>query len=330
MTDPKSIPALQGKSLQLGYLHQGVRKEILSDLNFDLYSGELTCLLGPNGVGKSTLIKAILGQISPWKGELRLQGSPITLLSLEEMALKLAVVLTEPVFPGNMTVEQLVALGRTPHTGWSGRLQEKDREAVEKAISRTKIGYLRAERLSEISDGQRQKAMIARAIAQDGAVILLDEPTAHLDLVNRFEIMQLLREIAQEEQKAILVVTHDLEIAVETADQFWLMTCGNPLLTGSPEDLILSGKINQLLPSQKYQYSPKRGRLEVQEDIMEFPVQGPEDLVYWVQKALKKAKILGIPTEIRVKENPFSLEMNSRSFASLEEFIQFLKSNPRS
>ena len=325
MPNPKSNIALQGKSLQLGYLHKGAKKEILSNLNFELYSGELTCLLGPNGVGKSTLIKAILGQIHPWKGELLLQGSPISTYSLEELALRLAVVLTEPVFPGNMTVEQLVALGRTPHTGWSGRLQEKDREAVENAISRTKIGYLTKERLSEISDGQRQKTMIARAIAQDGEVILLDEPTAHLDLVNRFEIMQLLREIAIEEQKAILVVTHDLEIGVETADKFWLMTCGNPLVSGSPEDLILSGKINQLLPSKKYFYSAKRGRLEMEEDALELSIQGSEEWVYWVKKAFRKAKITQVPSMILVKENPFSLEMDSRTFASLEEIIQFLQ-----
>ena len=328
-TSPSSI-ALQGKSLQLGYIHKGSKKEILSDLNFELFSGELTCLLGPNGVGKSTLIKAILGQIHPWKGELLVQGVPISTISLEQLALRLAVVLTEPVYPGNMTVEQLVALGRTPHTGWSGRLQEKDWEAVEKAISRTKIGYLRKERLSEISDGQRQKAMIARAIAQDGELIILDEPTAHLDLVNRFEIMQLLREIAISEQKAILVVTHDLEIAVETADRFWLMTCGNPLITGSPEDLIISGKINQLLPSKKYQYSRQRGRLEAQDQNQEIPIQGPEDLVYWVKKAMAKAGISQISSEIRIKGNPLCLEIGADSFASLEEFIQFLRTNPNS
>lgn len=325
MTNSKSNLALQGKSLHLGYLHQGSKKEILTNLNFELYSGELTCLLGPNGVGKSTLIKAILGQIHPWKGELILQGSPISTISLEQLALRLAVVLTEPVFPGNMTVEQLVALGRTPHTGWSGRLSEKDREAVENAISSTKIGYLRKERLSEISDGQRQKAMIARAIAQNGELIILDEPTAHLDLVNRLEIMQLLREIAIEEQKAILVVTHDLEIAVETADRFWLMTCSNPLISGCPEDLIISGKINQLLPSEKYQYSPQSGRLEVQDKVSELSIQGPAHLAFWVRKALDKAGVSKYKTEIQVKENPFQLEVNSQIFASLEELIQFLK-----
>ncbi|MDP3473652.1 MAG: ABC transporter ATP-binding protein, partial [Algoriphagus sp.] len=207
--------ALEGKGLSLGYFHQKAKKEILQDLSFQLFSGELTCLLGPNGVGKSTLIKAILGQIKPWQGEILLENQVLQKFGTEELAKRISVVLTDPVFPGNMTVGQLVALGRTPHTGWSGKLSEQDRGIVEKALSDTKIGYLRDERLSEISDGQRQKAMIARALAQNGQLMILDEPTAHLDLVNRFEIMQVLREIASQKGKAVLVVTHDLDIAVE-------------------------------------------------------------------------------------------------------------------
>ncbi|TNF39574.1 MAG: ABC transporter ATP-binding protein, partial [Cytophagales bacterium] len=220
---------LQGKDLQLGYLKNGKRREVLAHLDFELFTGEMTCLLGPNGVGKSTLVKAIMAQLQPWQGSLNLDGQAISSYSQERLARKMAVVLTEPVFPGNMTVGELVALGRTPYTGWSGRLSLEDQKEVEKAIALTNIVYLKSERLSEISDGQRQKAMIARAIAQNGDLIILDEPTAHLDLVNRFEIMDLLREIALEENKGVLVVTHDLEIAIETADRFWLLTCGNPL-----------------------------------------------------------------------------------------------------
>ena len=195
--------ALAGKGLSIGYLSQKAKKVILSDLDFKLYFGELTCLLGPNGVGKSTLIKAILSQINPWSGSIELENQSIAGFSPEELAKKIAVVLTDPVFPGNMTVGQLVALGRTPHTSWSGKLNDTDRVVVEKALYDTKMTYLRDERLSEISDGQRQKAMIARALAQDGQVMILDEPTAHLDLVNRFEIMSLLRDISQKQQNAI-------------------------------------------------------------------------------------------------------------------------------
>ena len=198
---------LQGKGLSLGYFHRKVRKEVLDGLDFRLLKGELTCLLGPNGVGKSTLIKAILGQIRPWKGEILLENQPIQNFGTEELAKRIAVVLTDPVFPGNMTVGQLVALGRTPHTGWSGRLNERDREIVEQALADTKINYLRDERLSEISDGQRQKAMIARALAQDGQLMILDEPTEGLDVDAAHALLADLPALL--EGRSLRVITHD-------------------------------------------------------------------------------------------------------------------------
>lgn len=320
--------ALSGKSLSLGYFHQKAKKEILSDLDFELFSGELTCLLGPNGVGKSTLIKAILGQIHPWKGSIQLDQQSITNFSVEELAKRIAVVLTDPVFPGNMTVGQLVALGRTPHTGWSGKLNSTDREIVEKALSDTKISYLRDERLSEISDGQRQKAMIARALAQDGRVMILDEPTAHLDLVNRFEIMTLLRDLAHSQQKAILVVTHDLDIALETADRFWLLNCGTPLISGKPEDLIISGQINQLLPGEKYRFSVERGKLEPEIRDLKFEIEGPKELVFWVEKALWKAGIADVNSPIFIEKSPFSITLGEMKFKSIDSLVSFFKNPP--
>lgn len=313
--------ALSGTGLSLGYVQQKVKKQILSNLDFELFAGELTCLLGPNGVGKSTLIKAILGQIHPWEGVIRLENQVITNFSLEELAKRLAVVLTDPVFPGNMTVGQLVALGRTPHMGWSGKLNPNDREIVEKALSDTHISYLRDERLSEISDGQRQKAMIARALAQDGSVMILDEPTAHLDLVNRFEVMSLLGEIAHSQQKAILVVTHDLDIAIETADRFWLLNCGTPLISGKPEDLILSGQINQLLPSDRYRFNLSRGRMEVESDELSLDIQGPSEVVFWVKKALSKAGVKGLDSTISVKLNPLLIFYRGKEFRRVEDLL---------
>lgn len=317
--------ALEGKELSLGYRKGKTSKEILSGLNFQLFSGEMTCLLGPNGVGKSTLIKAILGQIAPFSGNLSLEGKDIKTSSLESLAKQIAVVLTDPIFPGNMTVGQLVALGRTPHTGWSGRLNEQDRVLVEKALSDTKITYLQDERLSEISDGQRQKAMIARALAQDGQVLILDEPTAHLDLVNRFEIMSLLRDIAVNRGKGILVVTHDLDIAIETADRFWLLNCGTPLISGRPEDLILSGQVNQLLPSDKYRFNLIRGRIELEGDASEFWIEGPQELVFWVKKSLRKAGISEVQGQITIQHNPLFLTYSGQKFGTLEGLIQYLK-----
>ncbi|TDQ16390.1 iron complex transport system ATP-binding protein [Algoriphagus boseongensis] len=326
MSTRKAHIALEGKGLSLGYVHQKQRKEILSDLNFQLISGELTCLLGPNGVGKSTLIKAILGQITPWKGTLSLENQPISSFDLKTLAKKIAVVLTDPVFPGNMTVGQLVALGRTPYTGWSGKLSLEDHEIVEKALSDTKITYLKEERLSEISDGQRQKAMIARALAQDGDILILDEPTAHLDLVNRFEIMTLLREIAKNQDHAVLVVTHDLDIALETADRFWLLNCGTPLIADRPESLILNGSINQLLPGEKYAFNLSRGKVEAQLLENQLKIKGPKEQVFWVEKALLKAGISRLEHEVSVLSEPFTIQTEKGNFSSLDSFIQSLDS----
>lgn len=311
---------LEGIGLQLGYSQEGVRKPLLENLNFELVAGELTCLLGPNGVGKSTLIKAILGEISPWEGQLLLEQKTLSSYSIQDRAKHIAVVLTDPIFPGNLTVGQLVALGRTPHTNWLGQLGDTDRVLVEKALADTHIGYLRDARLGELSDGQRQKAMIARALAQDGSVIVLDEPTAHLDLVNRLEIMSLLREISHSQSKAILVVTHDLDIALETADRIWILNCGIPLLSGTPEDLVLSGQIQALFPSDRYRFNVARGRVEWSQAMPDFQIEGPAEQAYWVKKALVKAGITSLDQTLVISE-PFGLKVGEESFRSIEDFI---------
>lgn len=321
---------LKSKNLNIGYLSGKKFKAIAEDLNFNLEKGKLTCLLGPNGVGKSTLVKTIMGQVPPLNGEIFLEGKPLTSYSQKALAKRIAVVLTEKITTGNLTVGQLVALGRIPHTGWLGKLSVEDQNKVEQAISQTHIGYIRNQPLSECSDGQLQKTMIARALAQDGDILILDEPTAHLDLVNRFEIMHLLRQIAKESKKAVLVVTHDLDIAIETADIFWLMQCGQPLVTGLPEDLILNGQINLLLPSDRLSFNPKTGKVQPKIDESSIHIEGPEAIVQWVQAALQK----NIPfdklqaVQIRVEQNPLRIFMKrgemEREFLGIGGLLEFL------
>ncbi|SDD58325.1 iron complex transport system ATP-binding protein [Algoriphagus faecimaris] len=316
---------LVGKNISLGYPNKDAPKVVLEALNFELCSGQLTCLLGPNGVGKSTLIKAMMGQLIPLEGRLELDGKRVSDFSYENLSKQLSVVLSEPQLPSNLTVEQLVGLGRTPYLTWSGSLSQYDKEIVQRALSTTHIEYLRKELIGEISDGQRQKAMIARAVAQDCPLMILDEPTAHLDLVNRYEIMRLLQQIAHQEQKAILVVTHDLEIALETADYFWLLTCGAPLLGGLPEDLVISGSINQLYPSGTYRFDQKRGRVEFESDTLEWSVTGEEELIFWLKKSLIKAGIKKIQSPVKVMGKPFTIDFEGESFSKLETFLQFLQ-----
>ena len=313
-----------GKGLTLGYGKAPKGKVILEDLNFQLKKGEMTCLLGANGVGKSTLIKAILGILKPWKGEIEILGKNLSTLDPAQIAKKLSVVLTEPFLSGNMTVKQLVALGRIPHTDWHGKLGNKDYEAISKALRLTKTQDIQDERLSEISDGQRQKAMIARALAQDGEIMILDEPTAHLDLVNRFEIMNLLAMIAKEENKSLLVVTHNLEIALDTAHQFWILQKSDSLITGIPEDLVLNGQINHLFSGDKFSFNLVKGKLETKREKIEYTIQGPEDLIFWVEKALQKAGLTKLSSEVQVKKNPFEILVNQHQFTQIEPFIQYL------
>jgi iron complex transport system ATP-binding protein len=280
-------------------------------------------------VGKSTLIKTIMGQIPVLKGEITLTGKPISNFNSKLLAKKIAVVLTDKNSLGNLTVYQLVSLGRIPHTSWLGNLSTQDHEVVERALAATSTSYLKDKVLSELSDGQLQKVMIARALVQDGEVLILDEPTAHLDLINRFEIMHLLRSIAQEEGKAVLVVTHDLDIAIETADEFWLMQCGLPLECAAPEDLIISGKINLLLPNGSLKFNPVSGK--IQDSIpYDFPmIQGDEMLSNWLKLIIKKNSLIFADDLqlISVSNYPFLIKLKweekDQVFNSFKTFLEY-------
>jgi iron complex transport system ATP-binding protein len=315
------------KNLTLGYSNRKPKKAVLENLSFQLFENELTCLLGPNGVGKSTLIKAILGQLKPWNGELTLNERNIQNFSNAELSKALSVVLSEPVLPGNMTVGQLVALGRIPHTGWTGRLDKHDLDLVENALYLTKTEELKEERLSEISDGQRQKAMIARALAQDGKVMVLDEPTAHLDLVNRYQIMHLLRDIATKQQKSILVVTHDLEIALETADRLLLLSNTFPLVSGLPEDLVVFGQLDRLLPGDEFRFNIEKGKIEQKNPASEIMITGNQVIGFWVRKALDKVGITKLEHPIFVSDGDFTLTFAEREFHRIEDLVEYLQKN---
>lgn len=227
---------LHVKNFSVGYSEGDVNHVLFENIDLELHAGELVCFMGANGIGKSSLIRTIAGLQKPLS---RLTPGP------EVDPRKISVVLTDRVNAVNMTVEELVALGRYPYLDWSIKLRTEDRRIIEDSIRDTHIQNIRGKKLYELSDGQLQMAMIARALAQDTPVVLLDEPTAHLDLNNRVEIMNLLRNLARSSHKAILVATHELDLALQTADLIWLATQHRKIITGIPEDLVLNGSFDE-------------------------------------------------------------------------------------
>lgn len=231
-----SIAAIETKGLSIGYrLKGGKRKVVHDDLNLRLVSGEVTCLLGLNGAGKSTLLRTLCGFQPPLGGEIRLMEKPLSGYSQANFSLTVDVVLTEKTNAGGITVYELVSLGRHPYTGFFGQLKKQDREIIEQSLEAAGIAHKANNYVSELSDGERQKAMIAKALAQQCPIILLDEPTAFLDVTSRIETMVLLHRLAADGRKAILLSTHDLDLAIQMGDCLWLRRKGARWLAGLPK-----------------------------------------------------------------------------------------------
>mgnify|MGYP000793155494 CR=1 FL=1 len=246
-----STPIIEGCDLSIGYRSGKQVKTVHRHLNFSLHRGELTCLLGANGAGKSTLLRTLAATQMPLEGSLKLLGRPIASYSERERSRTIGVVLTDKTQAGGLTVYELVALGRQPHTGFFGRLHARDHEVIRHALQAVGITHKAQTYTSELSDGERQKAMIAKALVQECPLILLDEPTAFLDVTSRIETMNLLHRLAVEEQKAILLSTHDIEQALILADRLWLLTREGGLECGVTEDLILHNRMDSLFPQNK-------------------------------------------------------------------------------
>ncbi len=233
---------IQTHNLSIGYKN----KVLARNVNVVLQPGALVCLLGQNGVGKSTLIRTIANLQASISGELTIEGQPIHSFAKGDLARKIGIVTTQRVGASNMKVREMVALGRYPYTNWIGKESATDKQAIQDSISICEIDYIQSHKLGEISDGQYQKVMIARALAQDTEYLILDEPTAHLDIVNRRLVFKLLAEVAQKRDKGVLVSTHELDLALEFSDQLWLMDFNAPMINGTPEELQNDGSIDKV------------------------------------------------------------------------------------
>lgn len=247
----KIADILTTDDLSIGYKNGKSYKVLMEGLHLKIPKGKYIALLGANGVGKSTLIRTLANLQDALQGTVILKGKDIRDYSAKEFAREVSLVLTDPIQSANLNVLELVEMGRYPFTNWTGKLREIDLEKVEKAIHLCAIGYLKNANVTEISDGQLQKAMIARALAQDGDLMLLDEPTVHLDANNRYTVLELLRNLVNETQKSILISTHQVEIALNMADEIWLATCGEAIKCGTPAELVKNGDIERAFPYLK-------------------------------------------------------------------------------
>ncbi|MCA9919215.1 MAG: ABC transporter ATP-binding protein [Anaerolineales bacterium] len=285
-----SGPILCTENLAIGYPNRKADPVVVAEnIGVGLQPGELVCLLGPNGAGKSTLMRTLAGMQMALNGRIHLNNRPLASLSARELARHLSVVLTEPINEGMLTGWDLVALGRHPYTNWSGKLTAADETAVHQAIAAVGATPLAQRHVNTLSDGERQKIMIARALAQEPKVMLLDEPTAFLDLPRRVEIMHILRQLARDSQCAILLSTHDLDLALRNADKIWLMPKGGALQVGTPEELVLNGSFEAAFQADGVRFDPHTGSFK-----MALQVAGQVDLVgdglsaLWTRRALER------------------------------------------
>lgn len=228
---------LKAEDLTTGYTHRSGREKAVSkNLNLRMYEAEVVAMIGPNGSGKSTLLRSVCGMQRILGGDLSLLGKTIEKYTARELSRVISVVLTGRYQPGHLTAERLVSLGRHPHTNFFGRITDRDLEVVEWALQSSGAADYRQRPVDELSDGELQKVMIARALAQEPSLILLDEPAAFLDITRKYELMHLLHRIARGNSTAVLVTSHDLDLVLEVADRVWLMTEQGAVYEGIPGD----------------------------------------------------------------------------------------------
>jgi iron complex transport system ATP-binding protein len=247
--------------LTIGYRQGNQTKTVQKRLNLHADQGTFVALIGPNGCGKSTLIRTLGGLLPTISGTITHGGSTLESLTLKERATRFSLVLTEAVQVKYMTVHQLVSMGRHPYTTYYGHMSDSDKLYVQQALGAVHMTDFADRPFMELSDGERQRVMIAKALAQQTPVILLDEPTTYLDLPNRIETMMLLKQLTLEAGKTILVSTHEIDLAIRLADQIWLLNKTGASNTGTPSELIHRGVIQSTFASESFGFEPETGRV---------------------------------------------------------------------
>lgn len=260
MTSNKTI--LTTANLSIGYHSKRQHHTIAENLNLNLAAGHLISLVGANGIGKSTLLRTLTGIQKPLKGSVFLNEKNLHDFNSLELAQNLSLVLTEKLPPSNLTVFELIALGRQPYTNWLGNLSSEDYEKVNQVIELTQIEHLVSKKHHEISDGQLQIVLIARALAQDTPLIILDEPTTHLDLLHKVSVFKLLKKLSKETDKCILFSTHDIDLAIQLSDEMIIMT-EDYVVQNQPCNLITQGVFNTLFKDDAITFDGEKGKFVI-------------------------------------------------------------------
>lgn len=253
---------LRASQISIGYSHKKEKTTVASNIDLSLEKGKLIALIGGNGIGKSTLLKTLTGIQKPLSGTVFLNNIDIHELDSLDLAQNLSVVLTEKLPPSNLTVFELIALGRQPYTNWIGKLTDVDITKVNEAMQLTQISHLATKKHFEISDGQLQKVLVARALAQDTPLIVLDEPTTHLDLLHKVALFKLLKKLTHETGKCILFSTHDIDMAIQLSDEMIIMT-PEKIEQDQPCNFIMKGSFNTLFKDEHIAFDAEKGKFVI-------------------------------------------------------------------
>lgn len=292
---------LSFSDLKIGYYSGKTGNILLPPLNASARHGELIAVIGKNGIGKSTLLRTLAGLQKPIGGDILYYNKNLHDHSRMELARKVGYISTEIVKVSNMRVYDLVALGRFPHTNWIGKIEPGDNDAIINALAMTSMQSFTGKFISELSDGERQKTMIARILAQDTGIMIMDEPTAFLDVAGKYEIFHLMNMLSAEKDKTIIFSTHDLQLAINQADKIWLIL-DSELIEGAPEDLVIAGAFDHLFNSRAVLFNSEDGTYSYQNELKgRIFIEGSGKARHWTEKAINRAGF----TITNERTNPF-------------------------
>lgn len=319
---------LNTEGLSVGYRTGNKETIILSCLDLTLRQGELVCLLGANGIGKTTLLRTLSGVQPPLSGNIYVNGKDLASYTPQQRSRLISIVYTDRTLAGALTVAELVSLGRHPYTGFFGRLEADDKEVISRALETVGMAHKANCYVATLSDGERQKAMIARAFAQETPIIILDEPTAFLDVASRIETMKSLSQLARNENKAVLLSSHDVSQSLSLANRLWLLRNDRTMIEGVTEELVLSGEFDKLFSGRQVTFAKHVGDFVANQSFDRYVRLECEDtlLQYWVGNALQRNNIgVNTTSEITVTVKSItSFFVNGVEAQSITELLSLL------